>query len=241
MNGAAFVLFAGLSLGVASTSAGPVPAAEPVSVRQILALLKAGVGETVILRQIEATRSRPVLDVDALLQLKNAGASDAFLEALMPGPSEPAPTEGTVSRGLRIFRQINEQGETVLHVTNLDESGRRIGGEVEHRPPPGLAAEPHFLSASRPAEEFEPAQAPVIINIYPAGQSAGLIPGDNGVPPSPYRFGRYPGLLLWPRLLRPPRPAAAQEMFFGRPRAIDTAPFRSATAAQRNRAHFKRN
>ncbi|HEY3175392.1 MAG TPA: hypothetical protein VGK94_06465 [Candidatus Polarisedimenticolia bacterium] len=241
MNGTSLLLAVALLVPAAAPATGPVPAAESLSISQITALLKAGVGEEIILRQIQMARSRPALTVDAILELKGAGASDALLAALMPEPHEGAVETRSVAGGLRVYRQMNDRGEAILYVTNLDPAGRRIGGELEAGPPSRSEAEPLPRQGSRHAEDFETGQAPVIVNIYQAGESPGSIAGEVYQPASPYRFGRYPGLPLWSRFDRTRHPAGAREEFFGRPRAIDTAPYRSGTAAERNRAHFRRD
>jgi hypothetical protein len=236
-------LSAALMLPAAAATAAP---RTPLSVQQIVTLLKAGIGQTVILRQVEATGTRLALGVPELLELKAAGAGDALLEALVfpispmeVPPDGPSPATGTMPSGIRVYREVNNRGEEVLHLTNLDALGRRIGGEieVEERTPP------------TPPDQAAPApQAPVIVNIYPPAAPAEppeLIAGDDWPPELTQPRGLYPGLLPgWPRNVRPHGPArafGAHEEIFGRPPIINTAPYRSGNAAQRNRTSFRRN
>ena len=102
-----------------------------MSVDEVIALLKAGVGEKVVLAQVRATGARPALTVADILKLKTAGASDDLLAALVdPAPAGSIPQ---AAHQFRVYREVNALGEEVLHITNLAEAGRRIGGEVERR------------------------------------------------------------------------------------------------------------
>ena len=159
------------------------PPADPLTLNEVVSLLEAGVGETVILKQMKAGRTRLIMTVDALLKLKAAGASDAFMEAILdtaepaeteasPGPSveraastyEPAP-EGAPN--FRIYTMADPNGAEVIHITNLDENGVRIGGELKDPSRPNVLAPsqeppPAYDYATRPEED-----PPVIVNVYP--------------------------------------------------------------------------
>ena len=188
----AFILTIPLCLGAAASA--------PLRIDDVVALLKAGVGEKVILKQIEVTRTRLTMTVEAMLQLKAVGATDAFLEALMGAPADggaPGPAAEAPAAGAPSFRMYTEQtgdGETVLHITNLDANGRRIGGEVEApsqrnvvQPPAPLPAEPVSYEYD---DEPEP---PVIVNVYPPGPSDLASGYPTGAYVSPYAGGLYPG------------------------------------------------
>ena len=175
----------------------------PLTLDQIIALLEAKVGERVILRQIESTGTRLTMTVDTLLSLKAAGASDTLLEALQketapepvadskPKPTVPVPAEAMEGGPFRVFLMEDDSGGRVVHITNLDENGRRIGGEIpedsrasrnvvardEYESPPsgrheGSSGEPGAYSGGS-------GQQPVIVNVY--NDSPGSAPANDGV------------------------------------------------------------
>ena len=80
-----------------------------MTVDDTLALLKAGVSEKVILRQVAATGAHLALSVPQILKLKAAGASDALLAALM-GPTTAPAAGGARPEGqsIRVYREKNE-------------------------------------------------------------------------------------------------------------------------------------
>ena len=225
-----------------------------MTVADVVALLKAGVGEQVILGQVHATGTALALDVPDILLLKAAGAGDNLLAALIAGTTGgiPAgtpggtPCPGSGQSQLRVYRVRGENGEEVLHVTNLDESGRRIGGELPaaERPAP---PEPSF------SRERDPG-GPVIVNVYPQPQSE-LVPQSTGgyvAGGGRYLGGLYPGYLGGPgagfcrTCPRVPsdRRAGMQNIdggLFSRPSAINTLPYRTHTAAERNQQRFGQN
>lgn len=169
----------------------------PLNIDDVVALLKAGVGEKVILKQIEVTRTRLTLTVEAMLQLKAVGATDAFLEALMGAPADgdaPGPAAGAPS--FRMYTEQTGDGETILHITNLDDQGRRIGGEVEPTSQRNVVQAPDYPPAPEPSsydyDEEEP-QPPVIVNVYPPAPSEPASGYNTGAYVSPYASGLYPG------------------------------------------------
>ena len=172
-------------LAVSSIEAAP----PTVTVDDIVALLKAEVGEKVILRQVAAAPTRLTLTVEALLRLKAAGAGDDLLEALQgfDRPSEedhgagPSPSgraaDGRAESSIRVYTRLNEQGRPVVHLTNLDESGRRIGGEVEHPAQVNLVQPSQNTPARAPEPVYEPepfdsgyrdeeSRGSVVVNVY---------------------------------------------------------------------------
>jgi len=60
-----------------------------VSVEDIINMTKAEVGEDVIMRHIEVTRSRFELSSDQIIQLKKAGVGDKVLEAMIDTEDRP--------------------------------------------------------------------------------------------------------------------------------------------------------
>lgn len=73
--------------------------AEAVSVRDVIELSKAGLGDPVLLALIEVDRSLFAIDAATLKQLKEAGVSDAVIVAMIRSgrenrePLPPAPTD----------------------------------------------------------------------------------------------------------------------------------------------------
>jgi len=202
----------------------PEPAAgtsPPMNLGEIVSLLKAGLGEKVILRQVHATGTRLVMTVDSLMALKAAGASDAFIEALMtdadaapvghepagepagggpsPVPPNPGPRDAGKGAGtgrdhrdeppIRIFMMEDDRGQRIVHITNLDENGRRIGGELPDDPPAsrnviaeGEAAPPVMpLHGAGQAGE----RPPVVVNVYPPAPAEEAEPVTVGFAPPP--------------------------------------------------------
>jgi hypothetical protein len=80
------VLIAGLTL--IALSAGR---AEAVTVRDIIELAKAGLGEPVLLALIEVDRSVFAIDTASLKRLKEAGVSDAVIVAMIKSGRQPEP------------------------------------------------------------------------------------------------------------------------------------------------------
>jgi len=154
-----------------------------------------------------------------------------------------AAAEEGPSGGLRVYRERNSRGEMVLHVTNLDENGRRIGGETQ-------PSKPDTAAATRCQEDPKaPAAAPIIINVYnlPPSQTAPDLSDGYGEydvtepwPPG-YPVARFPAAYYRPHPSRTHGSAGPPAGLFGRPRVIDTRPYTRATAAQRNRAAFHRH
>jgi hypothetical protein len=94
------------------------------------------------------------------------------------------------------MKETTADGEEILHVTNLDASGKRIGGEIRHAPetsaPPARDAAEYRGSPEAPS-------APVIVNIYqpPPPVQGGYTEGYS----SPYMYrdpyaANYPGGIL---------------------------------------------
>ena len=95
--------------------------ADPVSLDEIERMLRSGVREDVILMQVNSVGMSSEASAADLRSLKSAGASDRLLDAILhPGEARPA----------RVITRIGADGRKVVTLTNLDDSGRRLGGEV---------------------------------------------------------------------------------------------------------------
>jgi len=198
-------------LAVSSIQAAP----PTVTVDDIVALLKAKVGEKVILRQVVAASTRLTLTVEALLRLKAAGAGDDLLEALQgldrsseaDDGAEPSASgraaAGRAESSIRVYTRLNELGQPVVHMTNLDASGRRIGGEVEHPAQVNLVQPSQNSPAPEPVYEPEPFEAGyrdedsgsgVVVNVYPPESGGYGIESPRGFYAlGSYLGGSYPG------------------------------------------------
>lgn len=99
--------------------------ADPVAVADLELLLRGGVEDSVVQRHVERWGLERDLDAADLLALKEAGASAALLEMLV----------GTASQEVRSTRAESLSSGDALLLTNLDERGRRIGGEISEPSP----------------------------------------------------------------------------------------------------------
>jgi hypothetical protein len=164
---------------------------EPISLDEIVALLRADVGETIIFRQLESESASLEIGVAEILILKEAGASDQLIELLMDtaGPEwsmVPATEEGSnqeaedegesaVSQveSLRMFKEKDDEGREYLHITNLDSSGRRLGGPARHRRETRVneydSSEDDRGNVRREEDydDYREEDPPVIVNVYP--------------------------------------------------------------------------
>lgn len=86
------------------TTATPPPGP---SVAEVLSLVQAHVSDAVIVSQIENSSTRYHLTADQIIALKNAGASDAVITALINSASKPAPqTNTTVEQDAYVYPYI---------------------------------------------------------------------------------------------------------------------------------------
>jgi hypothetical protein len=100
-------------------SAAPT-AADPVRFEDLRLLVEGGVGEAAILRHLERWGLERDLSASELVALRRAGAGESLLASLAGAAAAGVPSERSVPL---------PDGRGVL-LTNLDETGRRLGGEV---------------------------------------------------------------------------------------------------------------
>ncbi len=203
--------------GLALTAVALAASTDPITLDDIVALLKAGAGESLILKQVAVSSPAFTIGVQEVLRLKEAGASDSLIEALMRenGPARaagPAAEGLDVSGSFRIFKEVSSEGREILHITNLDPSGRRLGGGYEAGPEAspnryesegrGPSERPDSEASGEYAVIGERSEAgPVIVNVYPPAPPApGVFDGEYQSPymyrdPYAYRYprGRLPG------------------------------------------------
>lgn len=160
--------------------------------------------------------------------------------APLPTTEDPGPGP-TREGGIRTYRERNAQGVEVLYITNLDESGRRIGGEVERTVMPDTAATQCLR------EEAVDPGPPVIVNIYTLAPAQAIFDGYDSTESRfvNYGYARFPGAYPSPHHIhgqeRRHMNAGQPAGFFGRPRVIDTRPYSQAPASRRNRVYFRQN
>jgi len=184
------------------------PGETGLSQDEVVALLQAGVGESIILRQLDASGRFAPIGVAEILEIKKAGGTDRLLEALLTAaePEEPqAPASPPAAEppepGFRIFKEVGEDGEEVLHITNLDAAGRRLGGPVTDEPasiPNPYAPRDEAFVEDQPWEEGgDPGgEVPVVVNVYTTPPQA---PESwTAHEPSPYMY-RDPYAYKYPR------------------------------------------
>jgi hypothetical protein len=191
-------------------------ASDPATLDDVVALLKAGVGESIILKEMGSAGPKLDIGVREVLKLKEAGASDHLIESLMGEQPPAAQPDADAAAGsprqasYRVFMEKGADGKEVLHVTNLDASGRRMGGEVAEKPdvPNRYDASGREDASGAPGDGGygrdyqvigDPApQPPVIVNVYPPSQTGAGYGADYGAPsmyPDPYAYGYAAGFL----------------------------------------------
>lgn len=175
------------------SSAASTAVSAPITLDDIIALIEAGVGEKVIIKQIEMADNTLLPTVEALIQLKAAGASDDLLAALLDPPEpgtdgEPSAADEKRSESVdpsdpqfRVYTELDGKGNPVLHITNLDASGRRLGGEVEQPSYPNiLQPSPRSPEPSHDDDPYADYEGPtpsaskepgVVVNVYPPEQT----------------------------------------------------------------------
>jgi hypothetical protein len=169
-----------LTLSLVFPASNANAAARPVSLDDVLNLVNAKVGDSIIVRQAASAGCSFSVGVAEVLKLKEAGAGDALIESLMKiAPPDTTPGGSVAVEGgnrslpFRTYTETTSNGEKVLHVTNLDQAGRRIGGEVP--PEEHVAYNLHQAREPEPAREGDYGGAgngaesgvPVVVNVYP--------------------------------------------------------------------------
>lgn len=177
-----------LALIASPAMAAASPAPQPLELEDVVALIEAGVGADLLVRQASPAGLAFTLGVKEIVALKRAGAGDDLIGRLMdlasaPPADVPAGHEDSAGEepAFRVFPDQDTEGRPVLHITNLDASGRRMGGDpAPWEPPPTNAyhgrdeAEPETGSWDLPPAGFEEpyagdpegAHPPVIVNVF---------------------------------------------------------------------------
>lgn len=198
-----------ISLLALAVPAAAATAPGPLGLDQVVSLLKAGVGEPLILRQASDRGLAFAVGVDEVLALKKAGAGDSLISSLMDlaaaqdvtsadAKAESSTADPDEQLPFRIYTETDDQGHPVLHITNLDASGRRMGGPVrDEQPAPQNAYRSRGEPAAEPIAE-EPAAAapppPVVVNVFNPASEPVAVTGEVPVAaPVVYPGGYLPG------------------------------------------------
>jgi hypothetical protein len=167
---AGFILGTVLAALIATAHAAD-PAPGPLSIAEVERLLRSGVGEPVILTHLAAVGTSAAVTAADLVALRAAGASDGLLEAVLAMRSVD---------DARAYTRVGPDGRLVLHLTNLDSRGRRLGGEVPDaarvnvvqtaaRQPEADSAVTRSPRPRRTARSLPAAQGPILAGSIPAG------------------------------------------------------------------------
>ena len=108
-----------------------------ISIDQIVKLSKLKAGDDLILQLIQKEKLDKPITTKDVLYLKQQGVSDRVIAYLMKlsdtkGQKMP-PQEGQsiwISENLRAYYTTTKDGKKVKVITNLDENGKRLGGEL---------------------------------------------------------------------------------------------------------------
>jgi len=163
-----------IALGVA-----PSPAAEPVSLDDVVRLLDADVGEEIIRKQFRRTGSSIDLGVEDILRLQAAGASDELISFLLDsgagGAASTAPAEAPLpgdepsSAGVQVLQTRTEEGDDAVLLTNIETGPPSAGGERR-------VARPGVISSSERAAPAPPQSDAAEPVVFPGGGVPGPFP-----------------------------------------------------------------
>lgn len=115
-----------------------------ISTQEIVQLSKLKTGDELLIDLIQKSPLDKSITTQDALQMKDAGVSDRVISYLLQG-SHPEKIklpeqEGEsvwISENIRVYRTRDKNGKVIEVVTNLDEQGKRVGGEIpaESNPP----------------------------------------------------------------------------------------------------------
>jgi len=156
----------GIFLALAFCSAAPLPAAEPLTTADMVALLEAGIGSDLVRMQAERTGTRLDPEVEDLLDLTRAGASEELLAFLMETADMPvaAPLTNEPSPEVRVYLDEDDNGDSAMVLTNLDAGGRRLGG-AGRTPRLGVISSSEREQVTAAASIPQPATLPAAVSL----------------------------------------------------------------------------
>jgi len=137
-----------------------VSLASAITVEQIGKLAKLHTSDEIILQAIQKNKLDHPLNSKDIVYLKEQGVSDRVLSALMEKKDEKDQKEDA----WRVYHTTDKNGKRVTVVTNLDEKGHRMGGEVppeEYVPEPAQKESSLFPKEIHVTIENTPSEQPV--------------------------------------------------------------------------------
>jgi formylglycine-generating enzyme required for sulfatase activity len=124
-------------------------ATEPLTKADLLKLLQEGFGEPLIIDRIDASGTDIVLDVETMVQLRKAGATDRILQAILKSRGIDAPAFGPVSKEDMV---LIPAGESIMGLN---------GGEEDYSPEHKIYLDAFYIDryevTNAEYEEFDPA------------------------------------------------------------------------------------
>jgi hypothetical protein len=110
-----------------------------VSLEDIVKLSKANTSDEVILQLIQKEGLAKPVTSKEIVYLKQQGVSDRVIQYLMKVSA--AEKSESSQENMRSYYTTTKSGKRILIVTNLDENGKRMGGEIPPDPAPAQAPE----------------------------------------------------------------------------------------------------
>ena len=171
---------------------GVVSVCSAISTTEIIQLAKLNTSEELLIDLIQRSGLDRPVNTQEIIQLKQAGVTERVIQYLLKlsaPETEQLPKQSGqsvhVSENMRVYQTRDENGKIITVATNLDENGKRMGGEV----PP----EPETVQPDSRYPEYAP-QEPR--EVYVTVRHEDSREEDYGPPPddySPYGYSPYYG------------------------------------------------
>jgi hypothetical protein len=158
-----------------------------MSTNDIIQLAKLHTSEELMINVIQRSGLDHPLTTQEIIQLKEAGVTERVIQYLLklstpeteklPGPEGESVQ---VSKNMRVYQTRDKNGKIITVATNLDENGKRIGGELPPPEPESVQPEPQYPEYA----PQEPREVYVTVrheNEYP----------DEGYGPPPEAYSPY--------------------------------------------------
>jgi hypothetical protein len=120
-----------------------VSSCSAISIQEIVQLSKLNTSEELLLDLIHRTKLDHAVTLQEVVLLKEAGVKERVIQYLVklshPDTVRLPESEGEsvwISDNMRVYQTRDKEGKIIKVVTNLDENGERVGGEVPPTPPP---------------------------------------------------------------------------------------------------------
>jgi len=166
-----------------------------ISATDIIQLAKLNTSEELLINVIQRSSLDHPVTTEEIIQLKQAGVTERVIQYLLKVSSpntEMLPAVAgepvQVSQNMRVYQTRDKNGRMITVATNLDENGKRMGGEAPPEP------EPEQPDTRYP--EYT-AQEPREVYVTVRHEDGGYRDEDYGPPPdnyqpySPYDYSPY--------------------------------------------------